>query len=313
MVQVSYGTAVVVEEVVGGSRAAHFSSRKRIAPLLLSGLFGLAVATACLVGYAALRQSHQEAELLTYDEKNQGMPNWAHPALPSVDDRSSVNGRWTSTSTFAPYVSEMTMYSGEGVDRDGSANYVRRLLGIKRQWRFHHWNTNNFVRSFESNQMRFLSRNKNSFLIIPSLSEMPVLSGTAARLLNNYLLYGHNTLIVCGSPSSVLFINENLPSWDFHGYDLSASWHSGPYEQQKTTIGSRFDKTAEILVGPNVWGVAVNSLPKEAVSYYEAPGVSVVFALPAKTGVIIYIGYEFNEENAAWAEVLQAAVRGTAL
>jgi len=161
--------------------------------------------------------------------------------------------------------------------------------------------------------MRFLSRNKNSFLIIPSLSEMPVLSSGAARLLNNYLLYGHNTLIVLGSPSSILFVNENLPSWDFHGYDLNAAWHQGPYEQQKTTIGSRFDKTAEILVGPNVWGVSTDSLPKEAISYYEAPGVSVVFALPAKTGVIIYIGYEFNEQNAAWAEVLQAAVQGTAL
>jgi len=313
MVQM-YGTAVMAEEAgVGSARARHFSSRKRMASLLVSALFGIAVAGVCLVGYVAVTHLNHRDALLTYDEKNAGMPSWAHPALPGTDDRSMINGRWTYQSSFAPYVSEMTMYSGTGVDRDGSANYVRRLLGIKRQWRFHHWNTNSFVSSFESQQMRFLSRNKNSFLVIPSLSEMPVLSSASARLLNNYLLYGHNTLLVLGSPSSVLFINENLPSWDFHGYDLNAAWHQGPYEQQKTTIGSRFDKTAEILVGPNVWGVSVDSLPKEAISYYEAPGVSVVFALPAKTGVIIYIGFEFNEENAAWAEVLQAAVQGTAL
>jgi len=190
---------------------------------------------------------------------------------------------------------------------------VRRLLGVKVQWRFKNWNTNSFVTNFESEQMRFLSRNKNSFMIIPPLTEMPVLSGSAARLLNNYLLYGHNTIVVCGSVSSVLFLNENLPSWDFYGYNLDASWHTGPYEQQKTTIGSRFDKTAVTLPGDNVWGVNINSLPREAISYYEGPGVSVVFALPAKTGKIIYIGYNFEQPNAAWAEILQAAVRGTAM
>jgi len=293
--------------------ATHFHKRKSAAPVILAGLVGMLVGVACIVGYVAVRHNAEQAELLTYDEKNQGFPNWAHPSLPGTDDRSMVNGRWTYQSSFAPYVSELTMYSGEGVDRDGSANYVRKLLGIKRQWRFHHWNTNNFVKSFEGEQMRFLSRNKNSFLIIPPLSIMPVLSDKSARLLNNYLLYGRNTLIVCGSPSSILFINENLPSWDFHGYSLNAAWQEGPYEQQKTTIGSRFDKTATILTGPSVWGVSIDSLPKEAISYYEAPGVSVVFALPAKTGVIVFVGFEFSEENAAWAEVLQAAVRGTAL
>lgn len=133
------------------------------------------------------------------------------------------------------------------------------------------------------------------------------MQGSAARLLNNYLLYGGNTIIVCGSVSSILFMNENLPSWDFYGYSLDAAWHSGPYEQQKATIGTRFDKTATTLPGDGVWGVDINSLPKEAVSYYEAPGVSVVFSLPAKFGKIVYVGYNFEQPNEAWSEVLQAA------
>lgn len=281
----------------------------RVAGAQHKKLLAVALAFCAVVGVLAVVAVHQtsETELLTYDEKNAGFPDWSHPQLPANNDRSAINGRWTAKSDGPPYLSKMTMYSGTGVDKEGSANLVRRILGVKRQWRFHHWNTNNFVPSFESDQMRFLSRNKNSVLVIPPLTEMPVLSGSAARLLNNYLLYGGNTIIVCGSVSSTLFLNENLPSWDFHGYNLDAAWHSGPYEQQKATIGTRFDKTAVTLPGDGVWGVDIRSLPKEAVSYYEAPGVSVVFSLPAKFGKIVYVGYNFEQENEAWAEVLQAA------
>jgi len=219
----------------------------------------------------------------------------------------------TLISASPPYLAPITLYAGDGVNKHGSGKYVRRLMGVKTQWRYHNWNTNSYISSFESNQMRFFSRNKHSFLVIPPLAETPVLSGTAARYLNDYLLYGGNSLIICGSVSSILFLNMNIPSWDYYGYNLEAKWQAGPYEQQKATIGSRFDKAATTLPGDGVWGVDINTLPKEAISYYEAPGVSVVFALPAKTGKIIYVGYNFELPNNAWAEILQLAVRGSAL
>lgn len=65
--------------------------------------------------------------------------------------------------------------------------------------------------------------------------------------------------------------------------------------------------------GLSVTGVTLRSLPKEATSFYEAPGGSVVFSLPTKAGRVVFVGSKFLEgtPSAAWDEVLYNAAGTT--
>jgi len=266
----------------------------------------MSLAIVCVVALTTLLRSSQQVELLTYAEKNQGFPQWAHPIEPAVIDRSIANSRWNTDSSFPPYVPKLVMYSGTGVDKEHSGDAVRKLLHIKTQFRFHNWNTNNFLQDFESPQLRFLFRGKGGYFVIPPLSSIPILSTKAVTYINQYILDGGNTLIVCGSPSSILFLNENIPGGDLSGFELEGVYSDGPFEQQQGVVGTQFEQCATTMPGP-AWGVDPATLPGNAVPLYEAPGSVGAFIIPAGAGAIIYIGYDFEQQNAAWNEVLLVA------
>jgi len=275
-----------------------------------ASVLAMGLAVVCVVAVTVYMRSALESdssvELLTYAEKNQGFPQWAHPIEPAIIDRSIVNSRWGPGSSSPPYVSKTTMYSGTGVKKSGSGNNVRIILKIKRQFRYHNWNTNNFISDFESPQLRFLSRGHDGYFIIPPLFSIPILSNKAVTYLNSFLIDNGNTFVVCGSASSILFLNENVPGGDLNGYNLEGAYSDGPFEQQKAAIGTQFQAAATTLTGA-AWGVDPKSLPAEAISLYEAPGSSVVFIIPAGKGNIIYIGWDFEDDNVAWNEILLIA------
>lgn len=58
-----------------------------------------------------------------------------------------------------------------------AGNLVRMVMGLKKN--FGKWEGNGFLKSFESQQMRFVQSNKNSVLVIPPLEEgnMPLTTG----------------------------------------------------------------------------------------------------------------------------------------
>lgn len=64
-----------------------------------------------------------------------------------------------------------------------------------------------------------------------------------------------------------------------------------------------------------VHGVAIPSLPRNAISYYEAGDVSVIFEIPSGQGRLIFLGFDYAESNVPWVHALLAAVRfaGTGL
>ena len=67
------------------------------------------------------------------------------------------------------------------------------------------------------------------------------------------------------------------------GFNLEPSWVEGPYEAQAAQgANTPFAALAPTLPGPGtgVTGVLVSSLPANAISYYEAEDVSVVFEIP---------------------------------
>lgn len=175
------------------------------------------------------------------------------------------------------------------------------------------WNTNSFMSEMNAVQLRFLSRNTNSVMVIPPFHQFPSMSTRAMAMLNDYVLVGGNTIIVVGGPTGILFINQNLAGTDGYGYDLEPKWTEGPYEMQDAAMGSAFQYGAVTLpaVETSNVGVTTASLPKEAISYYEASEVSVVFSLPCEAGRILYIGYTYSEMVPAWTDILLLALRSS--
>ena len=211
-----------------------------------------------------------------------------------------------------PYVSVVTLYSGAGADMQGSANLIRRILGIPTSFRFHKWDGNNFLTSFDGPQFRFLYRNVHSTLVVPPLEVgggIPLLGWNAIHRLYQYVNQGDNTLVIAGGPQSVLFINANVVN-ERGGYDLESKWVEGPYERQKAARGTPFEQCAVSLPGPGtqVHGVSLASLPQEARSYYEAGDVSVVFEIPSGAGRIIFLGFDYEDANVPWVHALVAAM-----
>lgn len=56
-------------------------------------------------------------------------------------------------------------------------------------------------------------------------------------------------------------------------------------------------------------GVTISSLPANAVSYYEAGDVSVVFSIPSGSGSVLYLGFDFTEPITPWVHTLIAATQ----
>ena len=239
-------------------------------------------------------------------------PGWSmNSGLHDAAQGHGQAGEWRSNRG-PPYVAATTMFAGTGVDRDGSGNVVRRILGLKTSFRFHKWSGNSFISNFDGPQFRFLYRNVHSQLVIPPLemSSGPLLGWNAIHRLYLYVNEGHNSLIVTGGPASALFINNNVISRD-GGYDLQPKWAPGPYERQDAVEGTPFAACATTLPGPGtqVHGVNIASLPAEAVSYYESGDVSVIFSIPSGSGNIVYVGFDFTSPVTPWVHALIAATQ----
>eukprot|EP00291_Cryptomonas_curvata_P021428 CAMPEP_0172166150 /NCGR_PEP_ID=MMETSP1050-20130122/8819_1 /TAXON_ID=233186 /ORGANISM="Cryptomonas curvata, Strain CCAP979/52" /LENGTH=979 /DNA_ID=CAMNT_0012836723 /DNA_START=138 /DNA_END=3078 /DNA_ORIENTATION=+ len=218
-----------------------------------------------------------------------------------------------------PYVQRLTMFAGDGVDQVGSGSLVRRVLGIKMAFGRscdlrsceHAWVGNSFLRSFDSSQFRFLYRNHDATIVVPPIEGAgPVLGANGIYRLHHFLKDSSNQLVVCGGVGNVLFLNGNVAAVE-GGFDLAPEWVDGPYEAQGTIVNTPFEDLAVTLPGPGttVTGVKISSLPRDAVSYFEAGDVSVLFHIPVGTGRIIYVGYDFSEPIIPWVHALIAAVK----
>mmetsp|Transcript_913 Transcript_913/g.2283 ORF Transcript_913/g.2283 Transcript_913/m.2283 type:complete len:489 (-) Transcript_913:100-1566(-) len=242
-------------------------------------------------------------------------PDWAKGlSIPGVGQ----TGEWRHDRG-PPYVRRLTMFAGDGVDTIGNGNLVRRVLGLKTAFGKpcdlrscqHAWSTNEYIRSFEGSQFRFLYRNQCSSLVIPPLTHGagPILDNNGLYRLHHFLKDGYNTLIVLGSVASVLFLNQNVATIE-GGFSFTPDWVSGPYEAQAAQkANTPFAALSVTLPGPgtSVVGVKKATLPTNAISYYEAEDVSVVFEIPMGTGRILYLGYDYSEPVVPWVHALVAA------
>eukprot|EP00960_Hanusia_phi_P017229 507177-Hanusia_phi.AAC.1 len=199
-------------------------------------------------------------------------PTWTK-TVDQINAVGKVNhGVWTYYKG-PPFLQRVTMYSGNDVDITRAGNLIRKVLGLPKN--FGKWEGSSYIQNFDTQQMRFLQSNRHSVLVIPPLSEgnRPILSDEAKGRLRHYISVGHNTLIVCGGPANVDFINSNLLPQD-GGTLLEPAWTRGPYEKQESAIGTPFQTLPVSL--PNdmnhAHGVRLSSLPMDAVSYFETAG-----------------------------------------
>jgi hypothetical protein len=242
-------------------------------------------------------------------------PDWAKgAAIPGHGQ----DGEWRHDRG-PPYVQRLTMYAGQGVDTLHNGNLVRRILGLNKAFQKpcdlrscdEAFSGNQYVRSFDGSQFRFLYRNMCSTIVIPPLTKGagPILGHNGLYRLHHYLKDSYNSLIVLGGTASILFLNQNVATLE-GGYSLAPSWVDGPFEAQAAQgANTPFAALSATLPNPGVavTGVKISSLPTNAISYYEAEDTSVVFEIPLGTGRIIYLGYDYSEPITPWVHALVAA------
>ncbi|EKX36939.1 hypothetical protein GUITHDRAFT_165628 [Guillardia theta CCMP2712] len=235
-------------------------------------------------------------------------PTWTK-TVDQINEVGKVNhGVWTYYKG-PPFLQRVTMYSGNDVDITRAGNLIRKVLGLPKN--FGKWEGSSYIENFGTQQMRFLQSNRHSVLVIPPLSEgnRPILSDEAKARLRHYISVGHNTLIICGGPANVDFINSNLLPQD-GGTLLEQAWTRGPYEKQEAAIGTPFQTLPVTL--PNdmnhAHGVRLSSLPMDAVSYFETAGVSVVFGMKFGSGQALFLGFDFSLLSKPWIKTLIAGM-----
>lgn len=252
--------------------------------------------------------------LFRNNQPMQDYPEWTK-TIDDINAASKVNhGVWEPFKG-PPFMERLVLYSGNDVDITKAGNLIRMVMGLKKN--FGKWEGNGYLKNFETQQMRFVQSNKNSVLVIPPLSEsnMPVLTDYAKGMLRHYISAGSNSIIVTGGPASVDFVNQNFLAQD-GSMLLQPAWTRGPYERQKTTEGTPFQTLPVSL--PNAknhaHGVRTQSLPRDAISYFETGegspggGVSTVFGYKFGKGTMLYIGYDYNELSEPWVKALIAGL-----
>jgi hypothetical protein len=145
---------------------------------------------------------------LTVDKSElQDFPKWSK-SIEDINAAEVINhGLWAYYKG-PPFLQRVTMYSGDDVDLNKNAEFVRKILGVPVN--FGKWEGNHYIRDFDSQQMFYLQSNEHSVLIIPPLSEkeVPTVSYNGKKMLRRYASKGHNTLIVVGGTGAVDFMNK---------------------------------------------------------------------------------------------------------
>jgi hypothetical protein len=282
-------------------------------------IIAAAVVAALLTVCHILQFSPQPASLLG-DRMQQGFPRWAknRDGVFTMDTNPLDHSLWRQD-TQAPFLPHLSIYTGRGVDRKSpSLENVRLLLRIPKTFRAKPWTGGYFVSDLEGPQMRFLYRTGNSVLVIPPMSHaVGSVSDEAATFLTGFLKRPSNAIMVLGSFQGVFFINENIALEDGSALSLKAVPATGPFELQDNVVGTMWERAPMALPCPDdkgCVGVALESLPQQAIVLYASLHSASVFAIPlGNGGIILFVGFDFDssfsEVPPAWARVLEVAKR----
>jgi hypothetical protein len=166
----------------------------------------------------------------------------------------------------------------------------------------------------------FIGEAKDVVMVVPPCF-LPLLANAELNALNDAIYDMGGSILVLGGLTGANFISQNLRGLDGRGYvdtigdrpkfSLDAVWSGGPFVMQKAAADTEFFYGPRYLEGTeSTWGIPASELPPETIHYYmSAEQVSVVFEIPAGTGRILFMGYDFGYMAPRWMEALMLARR----
>ena len=166
----------------------------------------------------------------------------------------------------------------------------------------------------------FIGESKDVVMVVPPCF-FPPLANAELNALNDAVYDYGGSLLVLGGLTGANFISQNLRAEDGYGYvdtrgdrpqfTMDAVWSAGPFVLQKAAVTTEFFFGPRFLEGTeSTWGIPVSELPPETIHYYmDANEVSIVFEIPAGTGRILFMGYDFGYMAPHWMEALMLARR----
>uniref|UniRef100_A0A7S0E0I4 Uncharacterized protein n=1 Tax=Hanusia phi TaxID=3032 RepID=A0A7S0E0I4_9CRYP len=171
----------------------------------------------------------------------------------------------------------------------------------------------------------FMQKSKDVVMVVPPCF-FPRLANTELNMLNTAVYGLGGSLLILGGLTGADFISQNLEGSDGYGYvdsagsdmvnfspkfDIDCVWSGGPFYMQNSAISTEFFYGPKYLEGSDsTWGIPVNQLPPETIHYYmSADEVSIVFEIPAKSGRILFMGYDFQQMLPNWIDALLLARR----
>mmetsp|Transcript_31989 Transcript_31989/g.76457 ORF Transcript_31989/g.76457 Transcript_31989/m.76457 type:complete len:506 (+) Transcript_31989:92-1609(+) len=146
-------------------------------------------------------------------------------------------------------------------------------------------------------------------------------------IMNEAIYQRGMSVLLVGGLSGIDFLSRFLAGNDGYGYldaesgdmqgasgtsALNRVWPQGPFYMQNDAASTVFLYGPKMLrsVGVHVVGVPATELPPGTKHYYMTDEeISVVFEVPAGEGRIIFVGYDFNQIEPQWADVLLLAER----
>ena len=166
----------------------------------------------------------------------------------------------------------------------------------------------------------FIGESEDVVMVVPPCF-FPPLANAELNALNDAVYDYGGSLLVLGGLTGANFISQNLRAEDGYGYvdtrgdrpqfTMDAVWSAGPFVLQKAAVTTEFFFGPRFLEGTeSTWGIPVSELPPETIHYYmDANEVSIVFEIPAGTGRILFMGYDFGYMAPHWMEALMLARR----
>jgi len=219
-----------------------------------------------------------------------------------------------------------------GCDSSGTTTNVKRILRpvISDPFRSTVWANSRYEEwKWADHQLGYLLAHYEDLTLVipPCFIPRYAFSWRALGVMNEAIYQRGMSVLIVGGLSGIDFLSRFLAGNDGYGYldadtgdmqgasgtsALNRVWPQGPFYQQNDAASTVLLYGPRMLrsVGVHVVGVRAQELPPGTKHYYMTDEeVSVVFEVPAGKGRIIFVGYDYDQIEPRWADVLLLAER----
>jgi len=152
------------------------------------------------------------------------------------------------------------------------------------------------------------------YFVIPALHDYPRVPHNSKIDIREYVYTGH-TVLMMGGVINIYLMNE------LFGWNMLPQYQPGPYLwNDRSAPGTPFEHvTRKVYEQGNsrmgMTGVAIGSIPRGGLSYFDNNGASVALCVPLGRGRACYVDQEWIRPMTpygcgVWAQIVQAALNG---